>query len=151
MYSRDYRDIVSGGVLTVFGAWFAWYAITHYGRGTMTNVGDGLFPAALGTILAFLGLAIVLAGLRREGSKFGFRFREPVFVILGVAGFALTIGSFGLVPAIVVLTVLASLADLNVRPLGLAALCLVLCLLVYLIFVVGLKLAIPIAAWPHWE
>lgn len=149
MYSRDYRDIISGGVLTAFGIWFAWYAITHYGRGTMTNVGDGLFPAALGALLALLGTAIVTASLRRQGSRLSFRFREPVLVILGVATFASTITTFGLIPAVCSVTILSSLADRNVRPVGLLGLCVVLCAMVYLIFVVGLRLAIPMFTWPH--
>jgi hypothetical protein len=147
--SRDYRDIVAGGVLAAFGGWYAWYSLGHYGRGTLAKVGEGMFPSALGILLALLGAAILLGGLFRPGAKVDLRVRGPVFVILATAGFALLVKPFGLVPAIIATTVLSSLAGSEkVRPFSLLLLCAVLCVLCWLVFPLGLGLLVPMFDWP---
>lgn len=148
MYLRDYRDVISGVVLTLFGIWFARYAILNYGPGTMTNVGDGLFPAALGIALAVLGVLVLIGGLLRSGTQLEFHFRAPFFVLLGVAGFSAIITTFGVVPAILTLVILSSLADNKFYFRSLTVLCVVLCGMAFLIFQVGLGLALPMLTWP---
>jgi hypothetical protein len=148
MYLRDYRDVVSGAVLTFFGIWFARYAIVHYGAGTAVNVGDGLFPAALGVALATLGVLVLIGGLLRTGTKLEYHFRAPFFVLVGVAGFSIVITYFGVVPAILALVIFSSLADKRVYLGGLVILCVVLCMMAFLIFKLGLGLALPMFTWP---
>ena len=149
MYSRDYRDVVSGAAMAAFGLWFAWYASTHYSRGTAAQMGDGMFPIILGLAFAFLGVVIAISGLVKPGAKINFNFTTAFFVLIGVAGFALTVGPFGMAPAIVVLTVVSSFADYKkVRARGLFVLCVILCAMTYLIFRLGLGLAVPMIDWP---
>ena len=148
MSDRNFRDIFSGAALSVFGLWFAWFSINNYGRGTLENVGDGLFPAAAAVLLTVFGIVILWSGLVTVAVKSDFRFRVPLFIVASVAAFALLIGPFGLAPAVVATTLLASLAELKTKLLGLAVLCMTLCGLVYLIFIVGLHLIIPMINWP---
>ena len=149
MYSRDYRDIVSGAGLTAFGLWFAWYAHSHYSFGTLVRIGDGMFPVVLGCMLAFFGVVILAGGLLKRGPKVHFAAATAFFVLLGVAGFALAVPRFGLVPAIVTLTIISAFADIKkFSVLSLVVLCAALAVMTYLIFKLGLGLAIPMFAWP---
>ena len=149
MYSRNLRDIATGLLLTALGTWFAVFSIVHYGRGTLARVGEGAFPAGAGVLLAFLGLLIFAGGWSSCASTTSrLRLKPPLFIILGTAAFALAIKPFGLVPAIFLVTIFSSFADLKVRFVGLLILCVVLSLLAYLVFVLGLGLLIPLFDWP---
>lgn len=148
MSDRNLRDILTGTVLSIFGLWFAWYSISNYGRGTLEKIGDGFFPAAAAILLTFFGILVLWSGFVTAAPKSDFRIRAPLFVVASVATFALIIGPFGLVPAIVVTTLLSSLAELKTTLLGLTVLCMALCGLVYLIFCLGLGLLIPMINWP---
>jgi hypothetical protein len=68
MARRDYTDILGGALLVAFGLGVGFYA-QRYNIGTLTRMGPGFFPAALGFLLALLGLAILLPGLRRTGGR----------------------------------------------------------------------------------
>lgn len=148
MSTRNLRDIVTGATLSVFGFWFAWYSIAHYGRGTLENIGNGLFPAAAAVLLTFFGMLIFWSGFVTAAAKSDFPIRVPFFVLASVAAFALIIRPFGLVPAIVAATLLSSLADLKTGLRGLTVLSVSLCALIYLIFRLGLGLLIPMINWP---
>ena len=149
MSSRDYRDIASGGLLAAFGLWFSWYAYDHYSLGTLAEMGNGIFPVSLGILLAFFGLIIAVLGFAKRRQKVDFEGKTTLFVLMGIGGFALTAGPFGLIPAIVVLTLVSSLADIGkFRAVTLMALCVVLAAMTYLVFKVGLGLAVPMANWP---
>jgi hypothetical protein len=148
MLSRDYRDIVGGGLLIVGGLLFSWYAATNYDMGTLRRMGPGMFPAALGITLALFGMAIAIPAFFKPGPKVTIRIWTPLFIMLGVGAFALMIRPFGLLPAIVAVTVLSSFAELRVRPVSLFLLCAVLCVMSWLIFSVGLGLPMAMYRWP---
>ena len=148
MSARNFRDICTGAALSIFGLWFGWYAIANYGRGTLEKIGNGFFPASAAILLSFFGVLILWSGLVTATQKTDFRIRVPFFVLASVVAFALIIKPFGLVPAIIVATLLSSIADLKTRLVGLTILCLVLCGLVYLVFRIGLGLLIPMINWP---
>ena len=148
MYRIDYTDLVGGALLVAIGAAVSTVAIQHYPLGTLQRMGPGMFPAILGVVLAGLGVLLALQALRRPGKKPDIRIFSPLFVLAGVAGFALLIPSAGLIPAILGVVVVSSLAELRIRPVSLALLCLALCLIAPLVFVVGLGLPIPLIRWP---
>ena len=148
MYSRDYRDIVGGALLTLGGLAFALYAINRYDLGVLRRMGPGMFPAGLGFVLAFLGVLLLIGALRRRGSRPEIRIWTPFFVLAGVAGFALMIRPFGLIPAIVVLTFVSSMAELKFRPTSILVLTVALCLIAWLTFKVGLGLPMQMFRWP---
>lgn len=151
MHSRDYRDVIAGTVLVSFGIWFAWYALSHYGRGTLAKVGEGMFPAGLGILLAILGAIVAVSALFRRGTKTDLGVREPLLVLLSVASFALLVKPFGMIPAIVGLVVVSSFANAQEKkasPIAIVLMCGILSLLCYLIFRVGLGLMFPMVDWP---
>ncbi|POF32170.1 tripartite tricarboxylate transporter TctB family protein [Roseibium marinum] len=148
MYRFDYTDLVGGMLLFFVGAGVSLVSIGNYPLGTLPRMGPGMFPAILGVVLAALGVSLALQALRRTGSRPDIRFFSPLFVLGGVTAFALTIVPFGLIPAIVAIVVISSLAELRIRPVSLVLLCLALCLMAPLVFVVGLGLPIPLIRWP---
>lgn len=148
MLSRDYKDVVGGGLLLVAGLTFSWYAAEHYALGTLRRMGPGMFPMALGFVLAFFGALMLVPALLRPGPMPQVRIWTPLFVLSGVAAFALTIRPFGLIPAILAVIVVSSFAELKFRPVSLAALCAGLCLLAWLVFSVGLGIPVAMFRWP---
>lgn len=146
---RDYRDALAGFVLAVVGVWAALYATQNYNLGTFRRMGSGMMPTSLGWILAALGVAIMISGLMRPGGpipqvRFG-----TAFLILGsVVGFALTITKFGLLPAVVVSTVISSAAEREFKPVLWVVLSTVLCLIAWLVFSLALRLPIRLFIWP---
>ena len=148
MFRIDYVDIVGGALLILFGAAVTYISVTYYPMGTPGRMGPGMFPAGLGVVLAVLGLLLALQALRRPGRKPDIRVFSPLFILGGIAAFAAIIKPFGLIPAIVAILVITSLADLKIRPVSLAISCLGLSLLAPFVFVFLLGLQIPLLRWP---
>lgn len=148
MLSHDYRDILGGVVLIAFGLAFSAYAFANYEMGTVNRMGPGMFPVALGVVLAAFGVMQAVPALFRTGKMPEIRIWTPLFVLSGVAAFALMIRPFGLLPAVLGVTLISSLAELKIRPVSLAILAGSLCLISWLIFRVGLGLPIPMYRWP---
>jgi hypothetical protein len=143
MLSRDYRDVIGGALLLICGLLFSWYAAGHYELGTLRRMGPGMFPMALGFVLAGFGVMLMISAFFRPGPAMEARVVVPLFVLAGVAAFALLIRPFGLLPAILAVVAISSLAERRVNPKSVALLSASLCLLAYLVFRVGLGLAIP--------
>ena len=148
MLRRDYRDIAGGAVLMAVGIGFAWYAVQSYNVGSLRRMGPGAFPAGLGVILAVLGLLQAVPAFFRAGVMPEIRVWSPIFVLAGLAGFALVIRPFGLVPAVFAVILVSSLADLRIRPVSIGALATGMALLTWLVFGVGLGMSVPMFRWP---
>lgn len=150
MHSRDYRDIIGGMVLIVIGAGAAIYAAMSLRFGTVTNMGPGMFPAALGMLLAGFGAVILVPAFCRGGDLPEIEWRPLIVVLLAMLAFALIVQPFGMVPAIVVMTLIASRADRKLSPLALSILIVALSLTATLIFQVALGLQLRAFSWPRW-
>ncbi len=148
MLQRDYRDIVAGSVLCLLGAFVALYCAIHYNLGSLTKLGPGLFPAALGVFLAVMGAAIAGLALFRQGQKVTVEVRPAVAVLVSLAAFAMTIESFGLIPAISLLTFVASFGNDRLRLSRAVGLAVALSAIATLIFRVGLELPVDAVRWP---
>lgn len=148
MFRFDRVDMAGGLLLIAAGTAVALWCWAYYPLGTVRRMGPGMFPMALGVILAGFGLILLLQSLRPEETAPDLRIWSPLFVLGGVAGFALTITPFGLIPAILVITVISSMAELRLRPTSLILLCAALSLMAPLIFKVGLGLQVRLFAWP---
>jgi hypothetical protein len=148
MYIRDYRDIVGGGLLLLLGLFIGINALINYDLGTIHHMGPGMFPMWLGFLLAGIGGVIAVIGMFRPGERITPDYRQFVAVILGLAAFAFTVGLFGMVPAIVVLTIGAVLADNRLSVVGMAALAAALSIIAILVFRVGLAIPLEIFKWP---
>lgn len=137
-----------------FGAFFCLYSVFNYNIGTASRMGPGYFPMVLGGFLFFLGFLITAKSLLfkssdEDGGKFG-RFDWYSFgVILGsVAIFAFLLRPAGLIPATAAMIFISSFGNRPFRWIQTILLCLFLSVAVWLIFVVGLNLTVPI--WPSF-
>lgn len=149
MMKRDYRDALAGLVLTIVGVSAALYASHNYNLGTFRRMGSGMMPTALGWILAGFGVAILVGGLLREGGRLPeFRSGTALMILGSVAGFALTVTKFGLLPAVVVSTVISAAAEWEFRPVLWVVLSAFLCLLSWAVFSLALRLPVPLLMWP---
>lgn len=148
MHSRNYQDILGGAVLILIGAAAAIYALATLRIGTISQMGPGMFPAAIGGILAVFGLAILIPALFRPGEMLRMDVRSFTAILVSILAFAAMVRPFGMVPAIAVLTLIASRADSRLSPLGTALVAAGLCLCAILIFRIGLSVPIAIIAWP---
>ncbi len=148
MPARDYRDIIGGVLLIMVGAWAGLHAATTFDVGTMSRMGPGMFPASLGFLLAGLGILITIPALFRSGALPAVDWRPLLFIILGVMVFALTVTRLGMVPAIVLLTFAAVAADTKIGWKGAIVLAIVLSVIAYLIFRLGLGIVLEPFRWP---
>ena len=138
------KDLISGCVFlvtaVVFGA-----AAAGYDIGTLQRVGPGLFPLALCTILAALGLAIVADGLRKDAATIAsLPWRPIVLVVTSPVLFVAFIEiGLGLVPAAAILALVGSFASrtMTLRRAVLSALGLAFA--TWLVFIVGLGVTVP--------
>lgn len=149
MYRRDYADVIAGLLLTLGGAFVVWYAASHYRMGTLHRMGPGMFPISIGGLITVLGLSLaVLAWFRPGQRREKINWRALIFVLLGVLAFTVLITPFGLIPAVVAVISLSSLAERRVHPQSLLILNVIMCVIAVLIFKVGLGMNFAIINWP---
>lgn len=108
------RRMAPGAVLAALGAAAAAYVAAQYRIGSLSAIGPGLFPFALGLLLAGFGALMCLEALRPPAAPaIG---KPPLLplptlaVFAGIALFALLINRAGLLPATAALTLGAGLA-----------------------------------------
>ena len=122
----DRRKILAGIVFGGIGVTAAVLS-TRLDVGTVTRVGPGGFPLLLGSILAVLGLAHIGAARPEYREHFGAWEGEAskavLLIPLSAAVFAVVIGRFGLIPAIVASVFVGGLANPTVRMRELMILC----------------------------
>jgi hypothetical protein len=145
---RDYRDLIGGGILVATGLFAALYATSNYTLGTVARMGPGMFPMALGYLLAILGVLIALPAWFRRGPMPRPEWLPTVTVTLSVLVFAMTIERLGLVPGIFALTGIAVFADRKMGLRGTLVLAACLALGTWLIFRAGLGIQLQTFIWP---
>jgi len=59
------RDYYAGSLMLVIGAVTVWQG-AGYRFGSLTRMGPGFFPVALGVLLALLGIAIAIGAVRKR-------------------------------------------------------------------------------------
>ncbi|WP_028710747.1 tripartite tricarboxylate transporter TctB family protein [Paracoccus pantotrophus] len=148
MQKRDFRDIVGGAILLLIGGYAAISSLAGLSIGTVGRMGPGMFPTIIGVFIAIMGLLVMVPAFFRSGQPISFDLRSTSMILLSILVFGLAIRPLGLVPAVIALTVVASLADGMRSWSSTAVLCAVLCTLATLIFKLGFGLQVPIANWP---
>jgi len=140
--------MAAGAFLIVVGLTATGIAVSQYPLGTFQRMGPGMFPAGLGVLLSFFGVILIIQGFTRQGMRPDIRIWSPLFVLGSVAAFALIVVPFGLIPAIIAIVVLSSLAELKIKVTSVAWLCVALCILAPGVFKFGLGLQLPLFRWP---
>ncbi|MDP2263799.1 MAG: tripartite tricarboxylate transporter TctB family protein [Hydrogenophaga sp.] len=146
MTNKDNQDIIGGLALTALGVFAAVHAQT-YEFGSLTRMGAGYFPVALGVILSLLGLLIAIPAFFRKGQPIQVEWKTFVLVMAGIVAFALTLKVLGLVLATALSVIISSLADHDTRWKGRIALAVGVAAVTYVVFSLGLSMVLPIWPW----
>ena len=143
---RNPKDFWAGVLFVAFGT-AAVVLGARYNLGTAARMGPGYFPRILGILLITLGGIIAMRGLRTDGAAIPAWRLRPTLVVLGsVVLFGLIVDRAGLALSTVVLIVLASAASTEFRWKEALLSGVLLAVLAVAVFIVGLKLQLPI--WP---
>jgi hypothetical protein len=143
---RHPKDFFAGLLFVAFGI-AAIVIGSNYTLGTAARMGPGYFPRILGILLILLGGALAIRALRLKGDTLARWKWRPTLIVLGsVILFGLIVTHAGLVLSTILLVVLASAASPEFRPKEAAISGVLLAALAVGVFVIGLKLQLPI--WP---
>ncbi len=153
------KDFWGGIVFAAVGLLFAAIArgfaigdrvlLAGYAMGTPARMGPGFFPFWLGVILATLGAAISIVAVREapggEGSSLErFHWKELSFVLASICMFGILLKPAGMLLSGLLLIVGASLGSATFHPGKSLLLGLFLVAFCAAVFVMGLKLPIPL-------
>jgi hypothetical protein len=147
------KDVLSGLLfvgVALFGLWLS----RDYPIGTALRMGTGYVPRLLCWVLLALGVVILVMGLREGQDERRVDFsdmsgwRPVIFVTASLVIFGLTLERLGLVLSILLLIAIGAVAARDLRPLETLAAAVVLIVLSWAIFILGLGLTIPV--WPEW-
>jgi Tripartite tricarboxylate transporter TctB family len=146
---KSQRDFWSGLMFIAIGIGFAWGA-TNYTFGSSARPGPAFFPFGLGMLLAVLGAMVLFKAMTIEvegGDPVGaFAWKPLITILSAVITFGLLLPRLGMVITLPLLIFIASMAGDEFRIKEALINCVVLTVGCWLIFIVGLKLTIPV--WP---
>ena len=149
MKIKSQRDFWSGLMFLVTGIVFAWGA-TNYNFGSSASPGPGYFPFGLGILLALLGCVVLFKALTIEtegGEPVGKFAWKPLITIVGaIVVFGIALPRLGMAVTLPLLIVITSLAGDEFHWKDVLINCVVLTIGSWAIFILGLKLVIPL--WP---
>lgn len=144
---RDPYDLAWGGLLALTGLAVAGYAWASYDMGSLRRMGPGVFPVTLGLLLTVLGGLIAIPTMARPGQRQPFAWPETIAVVAALLAFGLLLERLGVLLTTAATVLIAS--SVAPRP-GLGwrlALTLAVTALVWLVFVRGLNMSLPV--WPR--
>lgn len=149
MKIKSQRDFWSGLLFLAVGVAFAWGA-TEYSFGSSARPGPGYFPFGLGVLLAILGGFVLFKALTLEsegGDPIGaIAWRPLIVIVLAVAIFGVALPRLGLACTLPILITMSALASDEFRWRDVLLSSLVLTVGSWALFILGLKLTIPL--WP---
>lgn len=148
MTRPDWPDLLAGILFLVTGAFVVGYATAYLPLGTLRRMGPGMFPLLVGCGLLLFGGLLAVPALARRRAMPSPDLRALVAILVGIAAFAASVGRLGLVPAILLLVALVSLASGPLRPGRVILLGGLLCGLAYVVFVVVLDAPLAMVRMP---
>ena len=149
MRIKSQKDFWSGLMFIVVGGAFAIGAL-NYSFGSSARPGPAYFPFGLGLLLAILGAMILFEALTIEtedGEPIGKFAWRPLLIILGaVLLFGFMLPRIGMVISLPVLVLISAYASDEHTWVGTIINAAILTVMSWAVFVLGLKLTIPL--WP---
>jgi putative tricarboxylic transport membrane protein len=149
VHIKHERDFWSGVMFIIFGALFAIVA-QNYDLGTAQRMGPAFFPTILGGLLVVLGIVILLKGFGHSEDDHAvekFHFGPIAWVLGSVIIFGATLTKLGFVISMAILVVISSMGSHEMKWKEVIALGVGMAILTYLVFILGLKLTIPVWPW----
>jgi len=138
------KDFLSGLMFVAFGL-AALYFGQHLAVGTPVRMGPGYVPRMLSLILLALGVLVCIVALVSGSEPVERPKWKPItLVTLGIVCFALLFERAGLIPALIVLVMIASLAGEEFKLTEVLGNIVVLSILCTLVFKVGLGMNIAV-------
>lgn len=148
MRIKNEKDFWSGVMFVAVGLAFA-IGASNYDFGSAQKMGPAYFPAVLGGLLVLLGIIVGLEGLgleKEEGKLDKFHFGPVAWVVGSVALFAILLHPAGLIVSIVALVFVSMLGSHEFKWMEAVAVSVIMAAIVWVVFVYGLSLTIPV--WP---
>ena len=144
----DTKDLLAGVVFVALGAGFLIIG-EGYAFGEARRMGPGYFPKVLAGILVGLGVLVIFRGLRAsQTTRVEFAWKPLLINIAALALFGLLIIGGGLVPAVIVATLVSAASSARFRIVPTLMLAVGLTAFTHLTFVKGLGLPIqPFGTW----
>ena len=142
------KDILAGSIFIVFGV--GTFVLAHdYQIGTAVEMGPGYFPAAIGLVLALIGIAAIVRGVTRKipDPITPHRIEPLILVFSGILAFSLLIERTGLVVASAALIGIACFRRLRSKPLEVFIIYSVLTGFSALVFVKWFDIQLPLFWW----
>jgi hypothetical protein len=139
------HDLIAASLFIGLGGFFAIEAL-NYDLGTPLRMGPGFLPLTLGSLLAVLGLAIGVKGFSKGADEVTdpVPWRAVLLVSLAVAFSAVTLRGLGFVPTVFITVFVTGLASRMNSVVGAALIAAGLTAMSAVIFVVGLRLQVPL-------
>ena len=133
-----------------FGLFFVGFA-QQYDMGSAARMGPAFFPTMLGALMFVLGVIVMIEGLAKEhadGKIEPFNFKALILVLGAVIAFGLLLRPAGLIVALFVLIGVSSYGSHEFKMRDVVLLSIGLSALVYVVFIYGLSMTIPV--WPSF-
>ena len=139
------KDFLSGVMFIVFGLAALWFG-RNLQMGTTVRMGPGYVPHMLAYIMMGLGgIIVVMALLTSTGERTEAPKWKPItMVTIGIICFALLFESAGLIPALIVLILIASLGGEEFKITEVLFNMVVLSILCVVVFKLGLQMNISV-------
>lgn len=151
MKIKSQKDFWSGILFVIAGGVFA-VGATSYSFGSSARPGPAYFPFGLGILMALLGGLLLFESLvveTEDGEPIGkWAWRPLVTITASVAVFGWALPQLGMAVALPLLIVISSLAGNEFHWKDVLVNCVVLTIGSWAVFILGLKLVIPL--WPKF-
>jgi hypothetical protein len=146
MHIRAPKDFWSGVMFIAFAA-TALLAARGYSLGAAGKMGPGYFPVMLGSVLALVGIVLVVRSFVIDGEVITRLQIQPLAIIAAaVVLFGVLLQPLGLILSLALVTIVSAFASRESKPLEVAALTCVMVAFAVGVFVYALRLPLPV--WP---
>lgn len=149
--TRGGQNLIAGAVFAMFGAAILLIAWQTLPMGQLSEMGPGSFPATIGAVLMGLGIVIAMSPSAIETPQEPARpiaWRGGFFLVAAIVFAALMIERLGLLPTVVVSSLLGAFA--SARMTLRFALPLTVGLTLIALFIFKFCLNLPIPLWGRW-
>jgi hypothetical protein len=140
---RNPKDLIAAAAVFAVGLFWVVHGLS-YPMGTMVRMGSGFFPVVLGVTILVLAVFLLLQALAVDDRLEPILWRPFAAVSASIAAFGLALAWLGMGPAILATVVISSLADRASRPMGTIILAIGLMIAIWLVFILGLGMTIPL-------
>jgi putative Ca2+/H+ antiporter (TMEM165/GDT1 family) len=148
---RYNKDLYAGALMLVLGLGSI-YAGLGYNVGSLSHMGSGFFPVAVGTVLVLCGLAIAFSAKAPDAHATAEPAPPPEWrawccIVIGIAAFVVLGRYGGLLPATFAIVFISALGDRDNTWVSALILAAAMCAICTVVFWWALKLQFPLLSW----